>query len=93
MRWREICVVSKTKRLLQTGHWWLMPVVLATQEAEIRRLAVQSQPRKIVCKTPSQKSTGGVAQGASAKKKKKERFLQASKKVIPKSEKMYKGYK
>jgi hypothetical protein len=37
-----------------------MPVILATQEAEIRRVAVQSQPRQIVCKTyleknPSQK--------------------------------------
>jgi hypothetical protein len=32
-----------------------MPVILATQEAELRRTAVQSQPREIVCKTLSQK--------------------------------------
>jgi hypothetical protein len=34
----------------QAGHWWLMPVILATQEAEIRRTAVHSHPRQIVCK-------------------------------------------
>jgi hypothetical protein len=43
------------------------PVILATQEAEIRRMAVQSQPREIVCetlshKTPSKKRAGGVNQ-------------------------------
>jgi hypothetical protein len=31
----------------------LTPVILATQEAEIRRIKVQSQPRKIVCETLS----------------------------------------
>jgi hypothetical protein len=36
-----------------TGHQWLTPVFLATQEAEIRRIMVQSQPRQIVCKTLS----------------------------------------
>jgi hypothetical protein len=33
-----------------------MPVILATQEAEIRRIRVQSQPRKIVHETLSQKN-------------------------------------
>jgi hypothetical protein len=28
-----------------------MPVILATQESEIRRIAVQGQPRQIVTKT------------------------------------------
>jgi hypothetical protein len=32
-----------------------MPVILATQEAEIRRIGVQSQPRQIVHETLSQK--------------------------------------
>jgi hypothetical protein len=32
-----------------------MPVILATQEAEIRRIAVQSQPGQIVQETLSQK--------------------------------------
>jgi hypothetical protein len=34
-----------------------MPVILATQEAEIRRISVPSQPGKIVHKTLSQKKT------------------------------------
>jgi hypothetical protein len=34
---------------------WLTPVVLATQEAEIKRIAVQSQPGQIVLETLSRK--------------------------------------
>jgi hypothetical protein len=49
-------------------HWWLMPVIPATQEAEIRRIVVLSQLRQIVCeilsqKNPSQKWSGLVVQG------------------------------
>jgi hypothetical protein len=44
-----------------------MPVILATQEAEIRRIVVISQPRQIVCETlsqkyPTQNRAGGVTQ-------------------------------
>jgi hypothetical protein len=35
---------------------WLKPVIPATQEAEIRRIMVQSQPRQIVRETLSQKT-------------------------------------
>jgi hypothetical protein len=45
-----------------------MPVILPTQEAEIRRIAIQSQPGQIVSETLSQKTLHknracGVAQG------------------------------
>jgi hypothetical protein len=33
------------ENLERAGHQWLMPVILATQEAEIRRFAFQSMPR------------------------------------------------
>jgi hypothetical protein len=33
-----------------------MPVILATQKAEIRKIEVQSQPRQIVLKTLSPKT-------------------------------------
>jgi hypothetical protein len=47
---------------------WLMPIILATQEAESWRIEVQSQSGQIVCETlsgkrPSQKRAGRVAQG------------------------------
>jgi hypothetical protein len=52
---------------LLAGHRWLTPVILATQEAEIRRIKVWSQPKQIVHKTisnnPSQRKAGKVAEG------------------------------
>jgi hypothetical protein len=65
---------------VQTRCWWLIPVIPATQEAEIRRTQVQSQPGQIVGETLSQKRAGGVAQGVGpefkpqhCKKKRKKR--------------------
>jgi hypothetical protein len=57
------------KKFPLVRRWWFMPIILATQEAEIRKKAVQSQPGQIVCKTlsqkkKSQKRADGVAQGA-----------------------------
>jgi hypothetical protein len=43
------------RSLALAGHQWLVPIILATQEAEIRRIVVRSQSQKIVCKTLSQK--------------------------------------
>jgi hypothetical protein len=39
----------------KAGCWWLTPVILVTQEAEVRRIVVQSQPRQIVLRYPISK--------------------------------------
>jgi hypothetical protein len=57
-----------TKQSL-SGYWWLMPVILATWEAQISGIVVQSQPWQRVCKSlsqkyPTQKRAGGVARVA-----------------------------
>jgi hypothetical protein len=44
---------KKRKKDKQAGHRWLKPVILATQEAEIRRIMILGQPSQIVCKTLS----------------------------------------
>jgi hypothetical protein len=59
---------SSKKMLLVVGHPWLRPVILVTQEAEIRKIVVQSQPEQIVRRTLSlknhhKKKVGGMAQG------------------------------
>jgi hypothetical protein len=38
-------------------YQWLTPVILATEEAKIKRITVWSQPRKNVSETPSQPIT------------------------------------
>jgi hypothetical protein len=60
-------IPSSLKKKYTFGHLWLAPVMLATQEAEIRKISVQSQPRPKVHKTQSQKTlhknrAGTVAQ-------------------------------
>jgi hypothetical protein len=45
-------VEQKFKNFFPAGGLWLMPIILATQEAEIRRIAVRSQPRQIVPQDP-----------------------------------------
>jgi hypothetical protein len=45
----------RISRRLKTSCQWFIPVILATQEAEIRRISVRSQPGQIVHKTLSPK--------------------------------------
>jgi hypothetical protein len=40
---------------MQASRQWLMPIILGTQEAEIRKIVVQSQPRQVVLETLSRK--------------------------------------
>jgi hypothetical protein len=74
------------KEMIFAWHCWLTTVVLASQEADIRRITVLGQPGQTVHETLSLKKTsekraGGVAQGAGPKfkpsfqqKKKEKRY-------------------
>jgi hypothetical protein len=58
---------QKVKKCILAGHWWLTPVILATWEADIRRIMVQGHPKQIIHKNPISKITrakwtGGAAQ-------------------------------
>jgi hypothetical protein len=44
---------GKARKQQCSWHQGLRPVILATQEADIRRIEVQSQAEEIVCKTLS----------------------------------------
>jgi hypothetical protein len=39
--------------------WWLTPVILATQEAEIRKMAIRGRPKQQVHETTPPISTNG----------------------------------
>jgi hypothetical protein len=52
----SVCL-SLSLSLSVCGHWWLTPVILATWEAEIRRIEAQDQPGQIAHETPISKIT------------------------------------
>jgi hypothetical protein len=54
---------TKVKHPGEVGHRWLTPVILDIQEAEIRRIVIQSQPRQIVWETLSQKNPSQKKKG------------------------------
>jgi hypothetical protein len=43
------------KNKMMARSWWVMPVILATREAETRRIEVGSQPGQMVHKIVPQK--------------------------------------
>jgi hypothetical protein len=52
---RSLGFPDSLEKPLSARHQWLTPVILATQETEIRRIAVRSQLGQIVPKTLPQK--------------------------------------
>jgi hypothetical protein len=51
-----VCLLNCNLYKHMAWHLWLTPVILATQEAEIRRITVQSQAGQIVHETLPRKS-------------------------------------
>jgi hypothetical protein len=77
--------MSALKKSTIARHLWLMPIIRATQKAEIRRITVQSQPRGNSSRDPISKipitRAGGVAPSEGPKlnpvlKKKKNEYGQ-----------------
>jgi hypothetical protein len=48
-----VCILPQPKNLKKDGYPWLMSIILASQETEIRRIAFQSQPGQRVLETLS----------------------------------------
>jgi hypothetical protein len=48
--------IKKKRKIFIAKHQWLMPAILATRQAEIWRIEVQSQSRQIVHAFLSQKN-------------------------------------
>jgi hypothetical protein len=45
-----------SKKAYHAEHWWLTPIILATQQTDLR-ISVQATLRQIVLETLSQKNT------------------------------------
>jgi hypothetical protein len=51
---RSLYWIVSSNSLKSSHTWWLTPVILATEEAEVRRIAVQGRPRQKFSKTSPQ---------------------------------------
>jgi hypothetical protein len=58
-QWQGRSTTICMKRQQQGLAQWLVPIILATQEMEIRRIVTQGQPRQKVSETPSQPIKAG----------------------------------
>jgi hypothetical protein len=56
MKGTTVLICIGVKNYVVVGHWWLTLIILATQEAEIRRIMVWSQLGQAVSKTLSHKN-------------------------------------
>jgi hypothetical protein len=56
-------VLETLQMLKQAGHLWLIPAILSTQEAEIKRITVRSQPKRIGCETHLKKKIHHTKKG------------------------------
>jgi hypothetical protein len=45
---------------MNTRCWWLMPIIVAIRDPDIRKIAVQGQPRQKVLQTLSQQKKLGM---------------------------------
>jgi hypothetical protein len=58
----QVCFFIPLRSPLVWCHW-LLPIILATQEADVRKIAFQSQPRQLVYKTLAQKTPSKQQKG------------------------------
>jgi hypothetical protein len=48
------CYAVLNKNKMKAGNWCLTPIILATWEAEIARIAIQGQPEQMFIRSPLQ---------------------------------------
>jgi hypothetical protein len=63
---KKFNILNHKENVYQIGHQWLIPVILVTQEGDIRKTMAQRQLWRIVCETrsqkfPTQERVGGVS--------------------------------